>query len=29
MTAADAEVMWTESLRHRAHTRGFDLTLIE
>jgi len=29
MTPADAQVIWTDYLRYRAHTRGFDLTLIE
>jgi hypothetical protein len=29
MTPADAQVIWTDYLRYRAHTRGFDLALIE
>ena len=29
MPPADARVIWTDYLRHRAHTRGFDLALIE
>jgi hypothetical protein len=29
MTPADARVVWTDYLRYRARTRGFDLALIE
>jgi hypothetical protein len=29
MTPADAQVIWTDYLRYRAHTRGFDRALIE
>jgi len=29
MTPADAQVIWTDYLRYRARTRGFDLVLIE
>lgn len=29
MTPAEAEIIWTAYLRHRAHMRGFDLAVIE
>jgi uncharacterized DUF497 family protein len=29
MTPAGTQVIWTDSLRYRARTRGFDLALIE
>ena len=29
VTPADAQVIWTDYLRYRARTRGFDLALIE
>lgn len=29
MTPAEAEIIWTAYLRHRAQVRGFDLTVIE
>jgi RNA:NAD 2'-phosphotransferase (TPT1/KptA family) len=29
VTPADAQIVWTEYLRHRARVRGFDLAVIE